>query len=215
MSKASEYLKNRRLKDPVFKLKHNIRVLINTIIKIRGFNKNGKIYNYIGCSKEEFKKHIELQFDDKMNWENHGKYGWHIDHIIPLSSAKNIEEVYKLNHYSNLRPLWCIENYKKGSKIYNVNNENKINFNSYNKDLHKSNIIYFNRKKKSGNNTSNYTGVYLHSDKINWRAVITKNKQKYHLGLFKLEIDAAMAYNKKAIELYGKNAILNKIEDIK
>jgi len=52
-----------------------------------------------------------------MNWKNHGKFGWHIDHIIPLSSAKTDEEVFKLCHYKNLQPLWAFENLSKGDKI--------------------------------------------------------------------------------------------------
>ena len=46
-----------------------------------------------------------------MNWENYGlyngedNYGWDLDHIIPLSSAKSEEEVIQLNHYTNLQPL--------------------------------------------------------------------------------------------------------------
>ena len=61
-----------------------------------------------------------------MNWENYGKYngelnyGWDIDHIIPLSSAKSEEEVYKLNYYSNLQPLCSYTNrYIKVDKIIN------------------------------------------------------------------------------------------------
>jgi 5-methylcytosine-specific restriction endonuclease McrA len=52
-----------------------------------------------------------------MTWENWGVYTWHIDHIIPLSSAKTDEEVYLLWHYSNLRPLSAQENLKKGKKF--------------------------------------------------------------------------------------------------
>lgn len=50
-----------------------------------------------------------------MSWNNYGIY-WHIDHIIPLASAKNIEELYKLNHYTNLQPLEAKENMRKGSR---------------------------------------------------------------------------------------------------
>jgi len=50
-----------------------------------------------------------------MNWENYGK--WHIDHIIPLASAKNKEEMENLFHYSNLQPLWASDNFKKSDKI--------------------------------------------------------------------------------------------------
>ena len=46
-----------------------------------------------------------------MSWENKGlyngelNYGWDIDHIIPLDTAKTEEDVIRLNHYSNLQPL--------------------------------------------------------------------------------------------------------------
>jgi len=65
----------------------------------------------LGCSFEEFKLYLESKFEKWMNWDNYGKYngeinyGWDIDHIIPLSSAKIEEEIYKLSHYTNLQPL--------------------------------------------------------------------------------------------------------------
>lgn len=49
-----------------------------------------------------------------MNWENYGE--WHLDHIIPISYAKTIEDIYKLNHYTNLQPLWASENLSKGNR---------------------------------------------------------------------------------------------------
>jgi hypothetical protein len=53
-----------------------------------------------------------------MSWEKFGKY-IHIDHIIPLSSAKTEEEIYKLCHYTNLQPLWAEDNLKKSNKLIN------------------------------------------------------------------------------------------------
>ena len=58
-----------------------------------------------------------------MNWDNHGKYTgnynetWNIDHIIPISSAKTREEIYKLNHFSNLQPLCSKKNQDKKDKL--------------------------------------------------------------------------------------------------
>jgi hypothetical protein len=61
------------------------------------------------CSLEELKSHLEKQFKQGMTWSNHSLKGWHVDHIIPLSSAKSIKELEKLSHYTNLQPLWAKE----------------------------------------------------------------------------------------------------------
>jgi hypothetical protein len=80
-------------------------------IKRNGYSKKTKTYEILGCSYEDFKTHIELQFQTWMNWNNYGlcnnefNYGWDIDHIVPLASAKTEEELLKLNHYTNLQPL--------------------------------------------------------------------------------------------------------------
>ena len=50
-----------------------------------------------------------------MTWENYGE--WHIDHIIPLDSANDENELYSLCYYTNLQPLWGNENIRKGAKI--------------------------------------------------------------------------------------------------
>jgi hypothetical protein len=51
-----------------------------------------------------------------MNWDNWSVHRWHLDHIIPLDSGKNQEEVEKLCHYTNLKPLWAEVNLKKSNK---------------------------------------------------------------------------------------------------
>jgi len=76
--------------------------------------KEAKTSQLIGCSWETLKAHIEKQFTKGMNWNNRGD--WHIDHIIPLASAKSQKDVEALCHFSNLRPMWAIENIKKGDK---------------------------------------------------------------------------------------------------
>jgi len=50
-----------------------------------------------------------------MTWENYGTY-WTIDHMVPISTGKNEEEIFKLNHFSNLKPLLTEENIAKGAK---------------------------------------------------------------------------------------------------
>jgi hypothetical protein len=111
--KCNDYRRLKYKNDPMYKLKYTLRHRLNKYLKY----KKCSLRDYIGCSMEDLKKYIENQFKDGMSWENHGLYGWHIDHIIPISSAKTEEEIYKLCHYTNLQPLWAIENLQKGDRI--------------------------------------------------------------------------------------------------
>jgi 5-methylcytosine-specific restriction endonuclease McrA len=88
-----------------------MRNSIRLYLERNGFIKKSKTEIILGCSFDEFKYHLESKFETWMNWSNHGKFngeynhGWDIDHIVPLSSTINIDEVLKLNHYTNLQPL--------------------------------------------------------------------------------------------------------------
>jgi len=61
------------------------------------------------------------------------------------------------------------------------------------------------------NNTSGYKGVYWRSDRNKWRAEIKYYNSNIHLGYYKNKKEAAKAYNKKALELFGEFAYLNPI----
>jgi hypothetical protein len=79
------------------------------------YKKTTKIYKTLGCTQQELLQHLEKQFLAGMNWEN--RHLWHIDHIIPMDSAKAIEDNYKLNHFTNLRPMWAKDNLSKKNNI--------------------------------------------------------------------------------------------------
>jgi hypothetical protein len=83
--------------------------------KNKRWNKNTKTQEMLGCDYQTAFKHIESRFKKGMSWDNFGD--WHIDHIIPLASAKTEEELIELCHYTNLQPLWAEENLIKGDKI--------------------------------------------------------------------------------------------------
>tara|TARA_B110000305_G_C19154773_1_gene499744 strand:+ start:41 stop:748 length:708 start_codon:yes stop_codon:yes gene_type:complete len=119
---TKRYVSTRRKKDPIFKLAANMRVRLNGFLKTKNIRKNNKTFVIVGCSPEFLKKHLEKQFHrhpdtyQPMNWKNHTVHGWHIDHKIPLSSAKTSEDKYKLCHYTNLQPMWAEYNLKKGAR---------------------------------------------------------------------------------------------------
>jgi hypothetical protein len=110
-------IKHQRKADPLKKLIFNVRGRVFNILKNKIITKSKKTFDIVGCTPEFLKEHLERQFMEGMSWDNQGK--WHIDHKIPLSSAKTEEEIYKLCHYSNLQPLWAEDNLKKGCKILN------------------------------------------------------------------------------------------------
>ena len=100
---------NRYMHKPLYVLRRRCRIRLNDILN----SKNKSTPKYLGCSIDELKKHLESKFKEGMSWENMGE--WHIDHIIPLCSATDEEEIYRLCRYRNLQPLWRWENSKKAT----------------------------------------------------------------------------------------------------
>ena len=103
----------KRMQNPVYYLQKVCRARIWAALNGIG-GKPTKTEIMLGCTFTELRAHLELMFKDGMNWSNKGK--WHIDHIVPLSSAKTQDEVIRLCHFKNLQPLWERDNKKKGNK---------------------------------------------------------------------------------------------------
>jgi hypothetical protein len=106
----------RKEKNPIFLISCNIRKRTSEYLKKNKISKTNKTFEIIGMSPSELYDYLESKFTEGMSWDNYGTYGWHIDHKIPLSSARNEEELYKLCHYSNLQPLWWYDNLRKSNK---------------------------------------------------------------------------------------------------
>ena len=112
-ARMQKYVKNRCKIDPKFKLDRRVRNYVKLCVKV----KNGHTWGVLGYSLDELYKHLEAQFTEGMTWENYGKGGWHIDHIIPVcsfvyttSDEPAFKECWAL---TNLRPLWEEENLAK------------------------------------------------------------------------------------------------------
>lgn len=108
---------NKKIKTDInFKLSRNLRSRLRTALKNNA--KNGSAVKDLGCSIEFLKQYLESKFQPGMNWENHGLKGWHIDHIIPLCTFNlvNRQEFLKACHYTNLQPLWAIDNLSKSKR---------------------------------------------------------------------------------------------------
>lgn len=114
-----DYDRNRRISDPIFKLRDNMRRRLRSAI--HGNAKPSTTFNLIGCSAEELKIYIEKQFTPGMTWGNYGIGNgyWHIDHIVMISEFDLLQEneLRLAFHYTNLRPLWQPDNLSRKFNI--------------------------------------------------------------------------------------------------
>jgi hypothetical protein len=111
--KNNTWKKTKMKTDGFFRMKRRLRERIRDYMKGNHIGKKTK--EIVGLDYEEFKTYISNKFTENMNWDNYGD--WHLDHIIPLCEAKTEEELFKLNHYTNLQPLWAEDNLKKNRKL--------------------------------------------------------------------------------------------------
>jgi len=116
---GSENEKKRKSVDMLFKASRAIRGAIKSSFRNNGTSKNTKTAKILGCSFIEFKNYIESKFEPWMNWDNYGNkngyptginQSWDLDHKIPTSSALNVEDLVRLNHYTNFQPLCSYTN---------------------------------------------------------------------------------------------------------
>lgn len=119
--RGRECRRNRRL-DPMFRLNETMSTSILRSLCRGGLSKRGRTWTDItGYTVDDLKKYLESLFTVGMSWENHSRFGWHIDHIIPkarLYFTSMDDPTFKfLWSLKNLRPIWWRENLSKGFKI--------------------------------------------------------------------------------------------------
>lgn len=101
-----------------YKITHLMRGRLTAAIKAASAFKKSKTLDLVGCDAVFLINFIESKFLPAMTWKNHGLHGWHIDHIRPCSSfdLTDPEQQKQCFHYTNLQPLWALDNLSKNSK---------------------------------------------------------------------------------------------------
>jgi hypothetical protein len=109
------------LMDPTNRIAQSCRIRIHQTLNPRVDRPSASLINLLGCSVLEARRHIESQFLEGMSWENYGrkKTDWQIDHIRPCASfdLTDPEQQKVCFHYTNLRPLWAPDNWKKNKYL--------------------------------------------------------------------------------------------------
>lgn len=118
-----KYSKERRQKHSDLYIAEKLRSRVRTALKTNSETKLKEHNAIIGCSILEFRAYLENKFESGMTWENYGNNGWHIDHIKPCQDfdLTQPEQQKKCFYYSNLQPMWAMDNFKKNGR-YNRRN---------------------------------------------------------------------------------------------
>lgn len=113
-AEISRLWQQRQMNDIESRIKKNLRGRVYVALK-RGI-KSVHTMELLGCSIAEFRTRFESKFTDGMNWEKYMRGEIHIDHIKPCAEfvLTDHEQQKICFHYSNLRPLWKLDNLKKG-----------------------------------------------------------------------------------------------------
>ena len=115
-----EYYGRRRAEDIQYVLSRRLRERIRSALKYLLSGTGDKCHRtteLLGCTIAEFKVYLESKFLPGMKWEVKEKI--HIDHIKPVSSFDLTDERQRFEcfHYSNLQPLWDVDNRAKSNKV--------------------------------------------------------------------------------------------------
>jgi hypothetical protein len=112
-SKVTRYVRVRRQNDVAFRILCSLRRRINEAL--RGKHKSARTLELLGCNIEELRRHLASKFSGGMDWDNYGRTGWHLDHIIPCNRFNLLDaaEQRLCFHFSNLQPLWAKDNLRK------------------------------------------------------------------------------------------------------
>jgi group I intron endonuclease len=160
--------------------------------------------------KPSWNKGIPMREESKKKLSE-SKKGTQVGENNPFFGKKHTEETRKKMSESHIGKKQSEETRKKKSE--SSSGKNNPNFGIEMSEDQKSLISKTSQgSKRSKNSTSKYVGVSFVKDRNKWSSYIKYMGKLIRLGNFILEKDAALAYNAKALELYGENAKLNIIE---
>jgi hypothetical protein len=105
----------RKTKDLQYIITRRLRFRVRHLVK---GCKSASTIAMLGCDLAFFKNYLENLFTEGMTWELLLKGEIHIDHKKPCATfdLTKPEEQNICFHYTNLQPLWKIDNLKKGDK---------------------------------------------------------------------------------------------------
>ena len=153
-------------------------------LKALFYYKDGKLFNRIsrGSAKKDFESGY-ISEDGYKRVRVDGQYHYIHRLVWFILTNKEIPEDLYIDHIDGNRLNNHIENLRLASAL-----ENQYN------------------KFRQSNGSSNYKGVWFDSKRNCWKSSIRLKDKRYYIGQFNTEIEAALAYDKVALEIQGNFA---------
>ena len=107
----------RRMNDPILKVELQLRNMIYMSFKRKKYTKNKRLESIVGLNSKDMVNYLFETYKNNYGYEWNKIEPIHIDHIVPLATAKNEEDVIKLCHYTNLQLLKAEDNIQKSDKL--------------------------------------------------------------------------------------------------
>jgi hypothetical protein len=108
--------------NPQFAIACRLRCIIGDSMRRSKWRKKETTESLLGCTFEFLKEYLESKFKNGMSWDKPDSF--HIDHIRPLASfdLTDSDQQKAACHWTNLQPLYPVENMQKGAKILTTTN---------------------------------------------------------------------------------------------
>ena len=138
---------------------------------------------------------------DDEDYEELNKYNWS---VLIGKRCKNVYAMRSVNKYPVKMHIQLLGR-KKGLEIDHINGNGL--------DNRKANLRFVTHAQNQFNST-NYSGskgVSFSKQKRRWRSYINIDNRQRFIGYFDNKKDAMLAYNQRALELFGDYARLNSI----
>lgn len=122
LSSKAAWARRERETNENFRVLGRLRTRLTCALKSTGTRKCAKTTDMLGCSIQFLRGWLEALFTLGMNWQNIGE--WHIDHRIPCAEfdLRDPEQQKQCFRYTNLQPLWSLDNLSKGAKLIETTN---------------------------------------------------------------------------------------------
>lgn len=113
----SNYTKRKKAQNPAFRIACNLRKRLSFLVRKASATKTKQTLALLGCPLKSFLLYLESLWQPGMSWENYGD--WHVDHIMPCAifDLTNPEHQVRCFHFSNLQPMWALDNIRKGDRV--------------------------------------------------------------------------------------------------